>query len=106
MPAEKIKPSETENLKNIPMKKIVLTLALAVQVLFTMGAGKQALLVQPIHENVKMFQQAGTSAPVVQVLSSSDKITFVRSLNQTWDLVVVNDKPGYVLRSEMAFLKK
>ncbi|MGV3505039.1 MAG: hypothetical protein ACO1O1_15125 [Adhaeribacter sp.] len=88
------------------MKKIVLTLALAVQGLFVLAVEKQAVLVQPIHENVKMFQQAGTSSPVVQVLNSSDKITFVRRLNQTWDLVVVNDKPGYVLRSEIMVVEK
>ena len=88
------------------MKKIVLTLALAVQVLFTMAADKQAVLLQPRQENVKMFLQAGTSTPVVKVLNSADKITFVRRHNQTWDLVAVNGVPGYVLRSEIAFLKK
>lgn len=88
------------------MKKMILTLALAVQTMFLLAADKQAVLVQPRQENVKMFLQAGTSTPVLQVLSATDKITFIRRHNTTWDLVQVNGKPGYVLRSEIAILKK
>lgn len=88
------------------MKKMILTLALAAQATFLLAADKQAVLVQPRQEHVKMFLQAGTSTPVLQVLSSTDKITFIRRHNMTWDLVHVNGKPGYVLRSEIAILKK
>jgi hypothetical protein len=87
------------------MKKILFTLALTVQVMMALAADNTNLLVQPRQENVKMFQQAGTSTPVLQVLTSGDRITFVRQHNKHWDLVNINGQSGYVLRSEIAVLK-
>lgn len=86
------------------MKKMIFTLAFTVQVIMGLAANRPALLVTPRQENIKMFLQAGTSTPVLQVLSSKDHITHIRRHNKDWELVQVNGKAGYVLRSEIVFL--
>jgi hypothetical protein len=55
-----------------------------------------------LQENVKMFLQAGSSAPVFQVLSLAGRIAYVRWHNKNRGLVTVDGKAGYVLRSELA----
>ncbi|WP_026462500.1 SH3 domain-containing protein [Adhaeribacter aquaticus] len=86
------------------MKKVIFTLALLVQVGFAM-AGSKVRLAQVRHENVKMFQQAGTSTAVLQTLSTTDKVEYVRKHNAHWAIVTANGKAGYVLLSEIAKLK-
>lgn len=88
------------------MKKLILTFAFLVQVVFAMADDKEVILAQPRHENVKMFLQAGTSTPVMHVLSSTDRIEFVRRHNKQWDLILVDGKAGYVLHSEIGKLVK
>ena len=88
------------------MKKIIFTLALLVQVGFTMAAAPKATVeAQVRHENVKMFLQAATSTEVIETLSPTDRVAFVRKHNAQWGLVTVNGKAGYVLLSELANLK-
>jgi uncharacterized protein YgiM (DUF1202 family) len=89
------------------MKKIIFTLALLVQVGFTMAAAPKATVeAQVRHENVKMFQQAGTSTEVLETLNTSDRVQFIRKHNAQWGIVMVNGKAGYVLLSELATLKE
>ena len=89
------------------MKKIIFTLALLVQVGFTMAAAPKATVeAQVRHENVKMFQQAATSTNVVDTLSPTDRVQVLRQHNAQWAIVTVNGKTGYVLLSELAALKK
>ncbi len=87
------------------MKKVILSLALLVQVGFAMAGNKATAMAQVKHENVKMFRQAGTSTEVLETLSTSDKVEFVRKHNSQWAIVTVNGKAGYVLLSEIAQLK-
>jgi len=89
------------------MKKVIFSLALLVQVGFAVAAPPKALKkIKVQHENVKMFQQPGTSTEVLETLSTADKVEFVRKFNKNWAIVTVNDKTGYVLLSELANLKK
>lgn len=87
------------------MKKVIFTLALLVQVGFAMADNKATATAQVKHENVKMFRQAGTSTEVLETLSTSAKVDFLRKHNSQWALVTVNGKAGYVLLSEIAQLK-
>ncbi|WP_026462502.1 SH3 domain-containing protein [Adhaeribacter aquaticus] len=87
------------------MKKIIFTLALLVQVGFAMANNNEFTLAKVRHENVRMFQQAGTSTTVVQTLSTTDKIEYVRMYNDEWAIVMVNGKAGYVLVSEIIKLR-
>ena len=88
------------------MKKIIFTLALLVQIGFAMANNKANPMAQARHENVKMFQQPGTSTTVLETLTTSDKVTFVRKHNAQWAIVTVNGKTGYVLLSEIENLKE
>ena len=92
------------------MKKIIFTLALLVQVGFAMAAApnknSDVNRVTVSNENVKMFQQAGTSTNVLATLNASDYVTFVRQHNAQWAIVTVNGQAGYVLMSEIAQAKK
>ncbi len=88
------------------MKKLLLSLALMAQVSLTMANDKaNAKVVQVRNDNVKMFQQAGTATPVVETISTTDRVELIRKFNKSWALVVVNDKVGYVLLSELTNLK-
>jgi len=87
------------------MKKVIFTLALLVQVGFSMAAPKATVEAQVRHENVKMFQQAATSTAVLETLNTTDRIAFVRKHNAQWGIVTINGKTGYVLLSELANLK-
>lgn len=93
------------------MKKIVFTFALLAQVGFALANGhvaetKVSVVAQVKHNNVKMFQQAGTSTPVLEVISTSDRVEFIRRHNDNWAIVAINGKAGYVLYSELATLKR
>jgi len=89
------------------MKKIIFTLALLVQVGFTMAAApKITVEAQVRHENVKMFQQAATSTQVLETLNTTDRVQLVRKHNTQWAIVTVNGKTGYVLLTELANLKE
>jgi hypothetical protein len=84
------------------MKKILFTLALFVQVGFAMATDKSAkVLAQARENNVKMYQQPGTSTTVLKVLNTTDRIEVVRKLNAVWTIVSVNGQAGYVLHSEL-----
>jgi SH3-like domain-containing protein len=87
------------------MKKIFFTLALLVQVGFAMADGKEKTIVKVRHNNIKLFQQAGTSTPVLATISSTDEVEFVRKYENDWAVVTVNGKTGYVLISEIYQLK-
>lgn len=87
------------------MKKIIFTFALMVQVGFTMAGNKAAIMVQVRQNNVKMFQQAGTSTAILENINTSDRVEFVRKFNANWAIVTVNGKTGYVLFNEITQLK-
>ncbi len=88
------------------MKKLLLSLALMVQVGFAMANDKAKItVVQVRNDNVKMFQQAGTATPIMETISTTDRVEFLRKFNKNWALVLVNDKVGYVLLSELTNLK-
>jgi hypothetical protein len=88
------------------MKKIIFTIALLVQVGFAMADTKVSMIAQVRHNNVKMFQQAGTSTPVLEIISITDRVEFIRRHNEQWALVAINGKAGYVLLSELVNLKR
>ncbi len=88
------------------MKKLLLSLALLVQFGFAMADNKTpVMVVQVKNDNVKMFQQAGTSTPIIQSITTNDKVELIRRWNANWALVKVNDKVGYVVYSELTYLK-
>lgn len=88
------------------MKKVILSLALLVQLGFAMAGNKTTVMVQVKNDNVKMFQQAGTATPILETISTSDKVEFVRKFNANWAIVSVNGKTGYVLLTELTNLKQ
>ncbi|QNF32232.1 hypothetical protein HUW51_05615 [Adhaeribacter swui] len=88
------------------MKTLLLSLALMAQVGLTMADDKMKTTpVQVRNDNVKMFKQAGTSTPILETLTTTDRVELVRKFNKEWAIVVVNGKAGYVLISELANLK-
>ena len=87
------------------MKKILLSLALFVQLGAVMADNQNTTMVQVRHENVKMFQQPGTSAAILETIATTDRVELLRKWNAHWALVTVNGKAGYVLLSELANLK-
>ena len=84
------------------MKTLVLTLALLAQTALVFAGGKKETeVIRPRTDNVKVYQQAGTSAPVLDSLQASEQVTLVRKYNALWSIVLVDGKPGYVLTSEL-----
>ncbi|MGV3588443.1 MAG: SH3 domain-containing protein [Adhaeribacter sp.] len=83
------------------MKKVFFTLALLVQVGFAMATEKNKNVAQVRHENVKMYQQAGTASKLLKSLSTADRVEVVRRLNDHWTIVIVDGVAGYVLHSEL-----
>lgn len=88
------------------MKKVVFTLALMFQIGFAMAGNKTNLVVQVRQDNVKMFQQAGTSTAILTTINTTDRVEFIRKFNSNWALVEVNGKTGYVLYTELTQLKQ
>lgn len=89
------------------MKKLLLSFALILQVGLTMAADKNPnMVVQVRNDQVLMFQQPGTSTPVIETLTTSDRIELVQKWNAHWALVKVNGRVGYVLFSELTYLQK
>ncbi|QMU26925.1 SH3 domain-containing protein [Adhaeribacter radiodurans] len=88
------------------MKKILLSLALLVQFGFAMADNKTpSLIVQAKYDNVKVFQQAGTASPIIETITTNDRVELIRKWNANWALVKVNDKVGYIYYSELTNLK-
>jgi hypothetical protein len=87
------------------MKKVLFTGALLLQLGMAMAGNKANMVVQVRHENVKMFQQAGTSTAIIETIGTTDRVEFIRRFNKNWALVMVNGKAGYVLLSEIGQLK-
>ncbi|QMU30633.1 SH3 domain-containing protein [Adhaeribacter radiodurans] len=88
------------------MKKLLLSFVLIAQLGFAMADNKTPLMVVQVrNNNVKMFQQAGTSTPVIETVTTADRVELIRKWNTHWALVKVNDKVGYVLFSELTNLK-
>jgi uncharacterized protein YgiM (DUF1202 family) len=84
------------------MKKLVLTLAIVAQSVFVFADNrKEATVIRPKSDNVKVYVQAGTAAEVLRSLKTTDEVTYVRKFDKTWSIVVVDGKPGYVLTSEL-----
>ncbi len=84
------------------MKKVFFTLALLVQVGFAMATEKNKNMAQVRHENVKMYQQAGTASKLLKELSTADRVEILRRLNAQWTIVMIDGVAGYVLHSELA----
>ena len=88
------------------MKKLLLSFALLVQVGFVIADNKKPLMVVQVrNEQVKMFLQPGTSTPVLESLSTNDRVELIKKWNSNWALVRVNDKVGYILYSELTNLQ-
>lgn len=88
------------------MKKLLLSLALLVQFGFAMADNKTpVMVVQVRNNNVKMFQQPGTSTSIIETITTADRVELIRKWNASWSLVSVNGKVGYVLHSELTYLK-
>lgn len=88
------------------MKKLILSFVLFVQLGFAMANdNKPVMVVQVKNDHVKMFQQAGTSTPILHSITTDDRVEFIRKWNTNWSMVKVNDKVGYVLHSELTYLK-
>ncbi|WP_373495467.1 hypothetical protein [Aquiflexum sp.] len=68
------------------------------------GTEKTLSQVKSKYENVKVYQQASTSTEIVAILEKDETIGYFRDtiLNGGgWSIVYVNDRPGYVLSSEI-----
>ena len=88
------------------MKKLLLSLVLMIQLGFAMANdNKPVMVVQVKNDQVKMFQQAGTSTPIIYTIMTNDQVELIRKWNANWTMVKVNDKVGYVLHSELTYLK-
>ncbi len=88
------------------MKKLLLSLALLAQFGFAMADNKTpVMVVQAKYDNIKMFQQAGTSTPIIETITTTDRVELIRKWNAHWALVSVNGKVGYVVYSELTNLK-
>lgn len=86
------------------MKKLILSVALLVQTFVGFSQTKpkpEPILAQVKNENVKMYQQPGTSSEVLQSLKRTDEVLILRRENTYWSLVTVNGKPGYILHIEL-----
>jgi hypothetical protein len=84
------------------MKKIVIILAMLSQSVFVLGENKKRVdIVRAKTDSVKLYLQPGTAAPVLESLNTSEDIIYIRKYNSYWSIVVVNDKPGYILTSEL-----
>ncbi|WP_146153695.1 SH3 domain-containing protein [Adhaeribacter arboris] len=88
------------------MKKLFLSLVLILQIGFLMAHnGTPTIGLKVRSENVKMYQQAGTSTPVIQVIATTDRVELIRKWNAQWAQVKVNHRLGYVPFSDLMFLK-
>ncbi len=88
------------------MKKLILSLVMFVQLGFAMADNKTPnVVVQSKYDNVKVFQQPGTSTTIIATVTTDDRVEFVRKWNRQWAIVKLNDKVGYVLFSELTNLK-
>ena len=83
------------------MKKLIFTFAFLVQTALAFASNGNEILAQARQDNVKMYQQPGTAAPILKSLSTQDRIEVVRKFNTQWTIVVVDGQVGYVLHSEL-----
>jgi hypothetical protein len=83
------------------MKKLIFTFAILIQTAFAFASNDSKILAQARQDNVKMYLQPGTAAPIVKALSTQDRIEVVRKFNAQWTIVVVDGQVGYVLHSEL-----
>ncbi len=84
------------------MKKLLLSFALLVQFGFVMAQdNKPTMVVQAKYDHAKVFQQAGTSTPVIETLTTTDQVELIRRWNANWAMVKVNGKVGYMVYSEL-----
>lgn len=68
------------------------------------GTDKTLIAVKSKYANVKVYEQASTSTPIVAVLQADESIGYLRTtvLNGGgWSIVSVNGRPGYVLTAEI-----
>lgn len=87
------------------MKKLLLSFALLLQVGFAMAKDKNPYMVVRVRYNqVKMFQQPGTSTPIIETLTTADRVELIRKYKTNWAVVRVNDKIGFILYSELTNL--
>ncbi|QMU28881.1 SH3 domain-containing protein [Adhaeribacter radiodurans] len=88
------------------MKKLILSLVLFLQFGLVMARDNFPLIgVKVRSENVKMYQQAGTTTPVIQTIATTDRVELICKWNNQWAQVKVNHKIGYVLFTELMFQK-
>ena len=89
------------------MKKLLLSFALLIQVGFAVANdNKPLLVVQVRNDQVKMFQQPGTSTPIMETLTTNDRVEFIKKWNTNWAMVRVNEKVGFILYSELMNLQE
>ncbi len=88
------------------MKKLILSLSLILQIGVAMALNNSPSKgVKVRNENVKMYQQAGITTPVIQTVNPNDRVELIRKWNAQWAQVKVNHKIGYVMFSELIFQK-
>jgi len=83
------------------MKKLIFTFALLIQTAFVFAFTAPQQTAQAKVNDVKMYQQAGTSTEILKALQSTDEVVIVRRHNADWTIVTVNGQVGYVLTSEL-----
>jgi uncharacterized protein YgiM (DUF1202 family) len=89
------------------MKKFILMLALLIQTtVLVFAANEPVMIARASTDNVKMYQQPGTSTAVIRSLKTTDNVVVVRKYNHSWSIITVNEEVGYVLTSELAFQKE
>ena len=48
------------------------------------------------YDNIKLYQQPGTSTAFLKTLKSTDALVVIRKFNNNWSIVEVNNVVGYV----------
>lgn len=78
------------------MKKELLSLAILLQVVVASAHKKSN------NAKLTVYKQPSKEMPVVKVISESDRVVVVRSFNEKWSIVTVNNEVGYMRRFQLA----
>jgi hypothetical protein len=79
------------------MKKLLLSLALLVQVAFVFAQ-------EPIRlktDKVKLYRQPTNLSEVMKVLNTTEDVVVIRKFNQQWSIVQVGAETGYIHNSRI-----
>lgn len=82
------------------MKKAIFTFAIVLQV-FAASAHKKSG-----NQELTVYKQPSKDTQVVKVISGTDEVALVRSFNNRWSIVTVNNEVGYMSNFQLAQYNK